>query len=42
MVDGFQKREARERRRLAELATWLLAPWTNGRQITPRDLLGHD
>lgn len=40
LVDGFEKREARERYRMAELATWLLAPWTNGKHITPRHLLG--
>jgi hypothetical protein len=43
LVDGFTKREARERYRLAELATWLLAPWTGkGKHITPGKLIGKE
>lgn len=41
LVEGFEAREQRERFRLAELATWLLAPWTGaGTRLTPKDLLG--
>jgi hypothetical protein len=41
LVEGFESREHRERHRLAELATWVLAPWVGaGKQLRPQDLLG--
>lgn len=41
LLEGFEKREERERWRNAELAAWLLAPWTGkGKHITPGTLLG--
>jgi hypothetical protein len=43
LVEGFEKREERERYRFAELAAWLLAPWNSkGQHITARKLLGRD
>jgi hypothetical protein len=41
LVDGYETREYRERYRMAELATWLLAPHMGkGKRLRPKDLLG--
>ena len=41
MVEGFGLRERRERYRFAELATWMLAPYTGkGKRLRPQDLIG--
>jgi hypothetical protein len=38
MLDGFEVRDDREWRRTAQIAAWLLAPWSKKR-ITVDDLL---
>jgi hypothetical protein len=41
LVEGWHRQEERNRYRTAELACWLLAPWTQkGTRLTPKDLLG--
>lgn len=41
LVEGWTQQQDRERYRVAELATWLLAPhMAKGKSITPHDLLG--
>jgi hypothetical protein len=41
LVDGYERQEARERYRFAELATWLLSPHVEkGKRLRPQDLLG--
>ena len=41
LCDGWHRNEERLRYRNAELAVWLLAPWTGkGTRLRPADLLG--
>ena len=41
LVEGWRQQEQRTRYQVAELAVWLLAPWTaKGTRLTPKDLLG--
>jgi len=40
-VEGWETQQRRARYQFAELAVWLLAPWTSkGSRLTPKDLLG--